>query len=134
MLLDVASDDLMEGDQIRRCIRDIREVRMSKMRQLMEGVDATAVGGGDGLVLSGVGAMEVGEARGFISGAAETLRYDLPRLTTVWDVWSNFYPGKLVLQKKKPYENRLKKGMTGWGIEEQGTTMTIWNYDRHRLA
>lgn len=75
MLLEVASDDLIEADQIRRCIKDIREVRMSKMRQLMEGLDATAVGGGDGLILSGVGAMEVGEARGFISGAAETLRY-----------------------------------------------------------
>ena len=74
MLLDVASDDLIEADQIRRCIRDIREVRMAKMRQLMEGVDATAVGGGDGLVLTGVGAIEVGEARGFISGAAETMR------------------------------------------------------------
>ncbi|KAM5492339.1 DNA replication protein psf2 [Microsporum canis] len=74
MLLDVASDDIQDSDHVRRCVRDIREVRMSKMRLLMEGVDATAVGGGDGLLLTGVGAMEIGEARGFISGAAEALR------------------------------------------------------------
>ncbi|EGE06234.1 DNA replication complex GINS protein PSF2 [Trichophyton equinum CBS 127.97] len=74
MLLEVASDDIQDSDQVRRCIRDIREVRMSKMRQLMEGIDATAVGGGDGLALTGVGAMEIGEERGFISGAAEALR------------------------------------------------------------
>lgn len=77
MLLDVASDDIQDSDQIRRCIRDIREVRMSKMRQLIDGLDATAVGGGDGLALTGVGAMEIGEARGFIAGAAEALRYAL---------------------------------------------------------
>ncbi|KAF3482924.1 DNA replication complex GINS protein PSF2 [Arthroderma uncinatum] len=74
MLLDVASDDIQDSDQVRRCIRDLREVRMSKMRHLMEGLDATAVGGGDGLKLTGVGAMEIGEARGFIAGAAEALR------------------------------------------------------------
>ncbi|KAK2881777.1 DNA replication protein psf2 [Arthroderma sp. PD_2] len=74
MLLDVSSDDIQDSDQIRRCIRDVREVRMAKMRQLVNGLDATAVGGGDGLALTGVGAMEIGEARGFIAGAAEALR------------------------------------------------------------
>ncbi|KAK2746689.1 DNA replication protein psf2 [Myotisia sp. PD_48] len=73
-LLDAASDDIVDSDQIRRLIRDIREVRMAKMRYMMEGLDATAVGGGDGLVLNGVGAMEIGQARGFIAGAAEVLR------------------------------------------------------------
>ncbi|TPX22668.1 DNA replication protein psf2 [Coccidioides immitis] len=74
MLLETASDDLVEPDQIRRIIRDIREIRMAKMRKFTEYVDATAIGGGEGLPLTGVGAMEIGEARGFMSGAAETLR------------------------------------------------------------
>ncbi|KAK2746419.1 DNA replication protein psf2 [Onygenales sp. PD_40] len=74
MLLDTASDDLVEADQIRRLIRDLREVRMAKMRKQVEGLDATAVGGGDGLALTGVGAMEIGESRAFMSGVAETFR------------------------------------------------------------
>ncbi|PGH12875.1 hypothetical protein AJ79_03975 [Helicocarpus griseus UAMH5409] len=74
MLLDVASDDLVEADQIRRLIRDLREVRMAKMRIQVEGLDATAIGGGDGLPLTGVGAMEIGESRAFMSGVAETFR------------------------------------------------------------
>ncbi|WEW59711.1 DNA replication protein psf2 [Emydomyces testavorans] len=74
MLLDAASDDLIEPDQIRRIVRDIREIRMAKMRKFTEHVDITAIGGGEGLPLTGVGAMEIGEARGFMSGAAETLR------------------------------------------------------------
>ncbi|KLJ13882.1 GINS complex subunit 2 [Blastomyces silverae] len=74
MLLDVASDDLVEADQIRRLVRDLREVRLAKMRIQVEGLDATAVGGGDGLPLTGVGAMEIGESRGFMSGVAETFR------------------------------------------------------------
>lgn len=75
MLLETASDDLVEPDQIRRIIRDIRELRMAKMRKFTEQVDATSVGGGEGLPLTGVGAMEIGETRGFMSGAAETLRW-----------------------------------------------------------
>ncbi|EEH45097.1 uncharacterized protein PADG_01247 [Paracoccidioides brasiliensis Pb18] len=74
MLLDVASDDLVDADQIRRLIRDLREVRMAKMRIQVEGLDATAVGGGDGLQLTGVGAMEIGESRAFMSGVAEIFR------------------------------------------------------------
>ncbi|EEP77419.1 predicted protein [Uncinocarpus reesii 1704] len=74
MLLDTASDDLVEPDQLRRIIRDVRELRMAKMRKFTELVDVTAIGGGEGLPLTGVGAMEIGEARGFMSGAAETLR------------------------------------------------------------
>lgn len=85
MLLDVASDDLVEADQIRRLIRDLREVRLAKMRIQVEGLDATAVGGGDGLPLTGVGAMEIGESRGFMSGVAETFRY-----VSILCPWENF--------------------------------------------
>ncbi|PGH17845.1 hypothetical protein AJ80_04668 [Polytolypa hystricis UAMH7299] len=74
MLLDVASDDLVEPDRVRRLLRDLREVRMAKTRKQFEGLDVTAVGGGEGLPLTGMGAMEIGEARAFMSGVAETLR------------------------------------------------------------
>ena len=73
-LLDVASDDLVEPDRIRRLIRDLREARMAKMRKFMEGLGATAADGREGLPLTGAGAMEIGEGRGFMSGVAETLR------------------------------------------------------------
>jgi GINS complex subunit 2 len=74
MLLDSASDDLVEPDSIRRILRDLREVRMAKMRRRVEHLDATTVGGASGVALIGIGAMEVAEGRGFMSGVAEVLR------------------------------------------------------------
>jgi GINS complex subunit 2 len=73
MLLDAASDDLTEPDQVRRLLKDLREVRMAKMRKRVDVLDTAAVGGG-GVLLTGVGAMEVGEMRGFVAGVVEGLR------------------------------------------------------------
>lgn len=73
MLLDAASDDLVEPDQIRRLLKDLREVRLAKMRAGVDALDAAATGGG-GVSLTGVGAMEVGEGRAFISGVVDGLR------------------------------------------------------------
>jgi GINS complex subunit 2 len=70
MLLDAASDDLVEPDKIRGFLRDIREVRLAKMRK---GVEVLS-GEGDGVRLDGVGAMEVSESRGFITGVIDGLR------------------------------------------------------------
>lgn len=70
MLLDAASDDLVEPDAIRRLLRDLREVRMAKMRK---GVDVLS-GDGEGVRLDGVGAMEVAESRGFVTGVVDELR------------------------------------------------------------
>jgi GINS complex subunit 2 len=70
MLLEAASDDLVEPDSIRRLMRDLREVRMAKMRK---GVEILS-GEGEGVRLDGVGAMEVGESRGFITGVINGLR------------------------------------------------------------
>lgn len=74
MLLDAASDDLVEPDQLRRLLKDLREVRMAKMRKGVDVLDAAATGGG-GVALTGVGAMEIGEGRGFVAGVVEGLRY-----------------------------------------------------------
>lgn len=73
MLLDAASDDLVDPDQIRRLLKDLREVRMAKMRSGVDVLDAAATGGG-GVALTGVGAMEVGEERGFLAGVVDGLR------------------------------------------------------------
>ncbi|KAJ5924047.1 hypothetical protein N7466_008234 [Penicillium verhagenii] len=73
MLLDVASDDLVDPDQIRRLLKDLREVRMSKMRSGVDVLDSAATGGG-GVALTGVGAMELGEERGFLVGVVDNLR------------------------------------------------------------
>ena len=74
MLLDAASDDLVDPDQIRRLLKDLREVRMAKMRSGVDALDAAATGGG-GVALTGVGAMELGEERGFLAGVVDNLRY-----------------------------------------------------------
>lgn len=70
MLLDAASDDVGEPDRVRQLLRDIREVRLAKMRK---GVEALS-GDGQGTGLDGVGAMEVSESRGFIAGVMDGLR------------------------------------------------------------
>jgi GINS complex subunit 2 len=77
MLLDAASDDLVDPDQIRRLLKDLREVRMAKMRSGVDVLDDAAIGGG-GVALTGVGAMELGEERGFLSGVVDGLRYVIP--------------------------------------------------------
>lgn len=73
ILLDVASDDLHEPDQVRRLLKDLREVRMAKMRKGVDTLDAAATEGG-GIQLTGVGAMEIGEMRGFVAGVVDSLR------------------------------------------------------------
>ncbi|KAF7503513.1 DNA replication protein psf2 [Endocarpon pusillum] len=70
MLLDSAADDLVEPDRVRQLMRDLREVRAAKMRKGVE----VLTGDGDGVRLDGVGAMEIGEGRGFISGVVDGLR------------------------------------------------------------
>ncbi|KAI9854137.1 MAG: DNA replication protein psf2 [Vezdaea acicularis] len=69
LLLQHASEDIPEADTIRRLLRDLREVRMAKMR------DSAGVLAGEGVVsLTGVGGLEVSEYRGFVGGVVEGLR------------------------------------------------------------
>ena len=69
LLLTTASDDIEDADTVTRLIRDLREVRMSKIRKGVEVLDA-----GAGVQMSGVGGMEVAECRGFIGGVVDGLR------------------------------------------------------------
>jgi hypothetical protein len=72
MLLEAASDDFEEPDQVRKLLRGLREVRMSKLRSGVEVLDAAG-----GIKMNGVGGMEVGEGRSFITGVIDGLRYGL---------------------------------------------------------
>jgi GINS complex subunit 2 len=68
--LEAAPDDFEDVDLVRRLCRDLREVRMAKLRA---GVDVLEAGGG--VQMNGVGGMEVAESRAFIGGVIDGLRY-----------------------------------------------------------
>lgn len=70
MLLESASDDVSEPDKVRQLLRDIREVRLAKMRKQVDVLS----GDGEGTRLDGIGAMELSESRGFITGVTDGLR------------------------------------------------------------
>jgi GINS complex subunit 2 len=69
ILLEACSDDLQEPGRVRALLRDLREVRMAKMRGSTKDLE-----GGGVSSLRGVGAMEVSEGRGFIVGVMDGLR------------------------------------------------------------
>ncbi|KAK3722666.1 DNA replication protein psf2 [Vermiconidia calcicola] len=69
LLLTHASDDFDDPDTVRRLLRDLREVRMSKLRKGFKVLDA-----GAGVKMNGVGGMEVAEVRGFVGGIVDGLR------------------------------------------------------------
>ncbi|KAI4226794.1 MAG: hypothetical protein L6R40_008244 [Gallowayella cf. fulva] len=69
LLLEAASDDIPSSDTVRRLMRDLREVRMAKMRAGVEVLE-----GGREVRMNGVGGMEVAEGRAFIGGVVDGLR------------------------------------------------------------
>jgi GINS complex subunit 2 len=69
MLLEAASDDFEDPDNVRKLLRGLREVRMAKLRSGVEVLDA-----GGGVKMNGVGGMEVGEGRAFVTGVIDGLR------------------------------------------------------------
>lgn len=81
MLLEAASDDFEEPDNVRKLLRDMREVRMAKLRK---GVDVLDAGGG--FQMNGVGGMEVGESRSFVTGVIDGLRYAHTGMMLYWPV------------------------------------------------
>lgn len=69
LLLTHAADDFEDVDTVRRLLRDLREVRMSKLRKGFKVLDA-----GAGVKMNGVGGMEIAEVRGFVGGVIDGLR------------------------------------------------------------
>ena len=70
MLLDAAPDDMLEPDSLKRLMRDLREVRMAKLREGFKVLE-----GGREVKMNGVGGMEVSEGRSFIGGLVDGLRW-----------------------------------------------------------
>ena len=70
ILLEAAPDDFEEPDRVKHLMRDLREVRLAKLR---DGVNVLDAGGG--VKMNGVGGMEVAEGRAFIGGVVDGLRY-----------------------------------------------------------
>jgi GINS complex subunit 2 len=69
ILLEAASDDVPEADRVRQLLRDIREVRLAKIRRQVDHLS----GDGEGTRLDGVGAMEISESRSFMAGVVDGL-------------------------------------------------------------
>lgn len=69
MLLEAAADDFEDPDNVRKLLRGLREVRMAKLRQGVDLLDAEG-----GVKMNGVGGMEVAEGRAFITGVIDGLR------------------------------------------------------------
>jgi GINS complex subunit 2 len=69
ILLEACSDDIPDPGRVRTLLRDLREVRMAKMR-----ASTKVLEGGGVSSLRGVGAMEVAEGRQFIVGVMNGLR------------------------------------------------------------
>ena len=70
MLLDAAADDIPDPDSARRLMRDLREVRMAKLRAGVSVLD-----GGREVKMTGFGGMEIAEGRAFIAGVVDGLRW-----------------------------------------------------------
>lgn len=70
MLLDAAADDIPDPDSTRRLMRDLREVRMAKVR-----AGVGVLEGGREVRMNGVGGMEIAEGRAFIAGVVDGLRW-----------------------------------------------------------
>lgn len=69
ILLEAAPDDFQEPDQVKRLMRDLREVRLEKLRTGVKHLE-----GGHAFKMNGVGGMEVAEGRAFIAGVIDELR------------------------------------------------------------
>ncbi|RKF73449.1 DNA replication complex GINS protein PSF2 [Golovinomyces cichoracearum] len=69
ILLEACSDDIPDAERVRGLLRDLREVRMAKMRNSVKNLESGGVSS-----LRGVGAMEISEGRAFIVGVMDGLR------------------------------------------------------------
>lgn len=69
LLLSHAGEDFEDVDTVRRLVRDLREVRVAKLRKGIGVLDA-----GAGVQMNGVGAMEIAESRGLIGEVIDGLR------------------------------------------------------------
>ncbi|KAF7555433.1 hypothetical protein G7046_g6559 [Stylonectria norvegica] len=71
ILLAHAGDDIPASSEVRGLLRDLQEVRAAKMRASTTQLESGVYGV---MTLRGVGAMELAESRGFVTGVVEGVR------------------------------------------------------------
>jgi GINS complex subunit 2 len=101
ILLEACSDDIPDPGRVRTLLRDLREVRLAKMR-----ASTKELGGGGVSSLRGVGAMEVAEGRQFIVGVMDGLR-------------------KLGTSKESARREREEDGGVGGGSDDDDDEMDL---------
>lgn len=125
LLLTHAADDFDDAETVRRLLRDLREVRMSKLRKGFKVLDA-----GAGVKLDGVGGMEIAEVRGFVGGVVDGLRLVSLTVFRVYEALMTFAGGSTAHEKNHE-ENaspKIKKMESAAAVIKM--TTTTCSYDR----
>jgi hypothetical protein len=122
MLLSHASDDFEEPDAVRRLLRDLKEVRMAKLRKGLRVLDA-----GAGVQMNGVGALEIAESRTFIASVIDGLRYTTTHHNTL-NTLLTAITEKLVLQENRHARKETPKMPRMAMLRAQSTTKTMTCY------
>lgn len=120
MLLEAASDDIEDPDNVRIMLRGLREVRMAKLRRGAEVLDAAG-----GFKMNGVGGMEVGEGRAFVTGVIDGLRYGHWSLINQYCMSLLTSPGKLRLRASSSGKIETARNSRMDIPGDQATTMTM---------
>jgi len=124
MLLSHASDDFEEPDTVRGLLRDLREVRMAKLRKGLKVLDA-----GAGVQMNGVGALEIAESRSFIAAVIDGLRYSTRYYNTSNTVLTAFTE-RSVLRESRRARKETQKTPKMAMPRAQSTTKTTTCYDK----
>lgn len=122
MLLEAASDDFEEPDNVRKLLRGLREVRMAKLRSGVEVLDA-----GGGVKMNGVGGMEVGEGRAFVTGVIDGLRlvFCIMRKTAVGLMAGRKIAASREQQRKDRDREELENGYSGTAADYDDDEMDM---------
>jgi hypothetical protein len=124
MLLSHASDDFEEPDTVRGLLRDLKEVRMAKLRKGLRVLDA-----GAGVQMNGVGALEIAESRTFIAGVIDGLRYTTTHHNMPVTLLTAI-TGKSVLRENRRARKETLKMPRMATLRAQSTTKTMTCYDK----
>jgi hypothetical protein len=124
MLLSHASDDFEEPDTVRGLLRDLKEVRMAKLRKGLRVLDA-----GAGVQMNGVGALEIAESRTFIAGVIDGLRYPNAYHDPSGEMLTAITE-KLVLRENKHVRKETPKMPRMAMQRARSTTKTMTCYDK----
>lgn len=124
MLLSHASDDFEEADTVRRLLRDLKEVRMAKLRKGFRVLEA-----GAGVQMNGVGALEIAESRSFIAGVVDGLRYQIAFQSHSTSLLTTIL-GKLVLRENRRARRGMQKMPRMAMLRAQSMIKTTTCYDK----